>query len=224
MERLQGRWIINKTLSTGTEGILKLQGVPWALRKAVSLVTITLDVAIYPKTTTTSAETDPASTTKPPTIIDLQITATGGLPGAKELRVLDWSEQDQSDFAFGTTKHRTGLVKGNPDAAGNWYPDIEMKNDPGSDEARRFLRGEILEDGSPSTWLVRSTDPEEEAWVHTLIRSVPEKWTVEQVWGFEEIDGQLYHARRFVAVNLKGEYALGRALYKRADDCSGANN
>ncbi|KAL2846407.1 hypothetical protein BJY01DRAFT_263356 [Aspergillus pseudoustus] len=217
MDQLKGRWVIDKALSTGTEGILKLQGVPWALRKAVNLVTITLDIGIYPKTTETTQTTTP-----PPTVIEIQVTPTGGLPGTKEIRILDWSELEQTDFAFGTTKHATGFVKGSAGNLGNVYPDIEMKREAGSEKAKRFLRGEILEDGTPSKWFVPSSPAdggagEEAVWVHTFIRSVPEKWTVEQVWGFEEVDGNVCHARRFVAVDKKGDYVLGRALYKKLD-------
>ncbi|KAL2817610.1 hypothetical protein BJX63DRAFT_429655 [Aspergillus granulosus] len=217
MEQLQGRWVIDKALSTGTDDVLKLQGVPWALRKAISFVTITFDITLY---TTSNTSNEPAPMTPPATVIEIQITPTGGLPGTKEIRVLDWSEQEQTDFAFGTTRYATGFVTGKRDDKGDMYPDIVMKRKVSSEKVQRFLRGEVLEDGTASKWFLGNGlgSGEEAVWVHTFKKSVPEKWTVEQVWGFEEIDGNLYHAQRFVAVDKKGGYVLGRALYKRLDD------
>ncbi|KAJ0415816.1 hypothetical protein BJY00DRAFT_292934 [Aspergillus carlsbadensis] len=221
MEQFRGRWVIDKARSTGTDGILKLQGVPWALRKAVNMVTVTLDVTVHPGTSphATNGTGTESETTAPATatVIEIQVTATGGLAGTEERHVLDWSEQDHSDYVFGTTKHTTGLVSGKPDAKGNMYPEFEMRREVGDGKARRFLRGEILEDGTVSKWFVGGGGPEEVGWVHTFIRSVPEKWTVEQVWGFEQIDGHMCHARRFVAVDKQGEYVLGRAIYKKVE-------
>ncbi|CEN59236.1 hypothetical protein ASPCAL01688 [Aspergillus calidoustus] len=196
MEQFRGRWVIDKARSTGTDGILKLQGVPWALRKAVSVVTVTLDVTLFPKASpnATNGTATESERTPPVTGIEIQITATGGLAGTKHLHVLDWMD-DNDDV----------------------YPDIQMKREVADGKGRRFLRGEILEDGTASKWSVGDGAPEEASWVHTFIWSVPEKWTLEQVWGFEEIDGHLCHARRFVAVDKQGEYVLGRAIYKRVE-------
>jgi hypothetical protein len=149
----------------------------------VSVVTVTLDVTLFPKTspnamngTATESERTP-----PVTGIEIQITATGGLAGTKHLHVLDWSEQDHSDYVFGASKHITGLVSGTVGDNDYVYPDIQMKREVADEKGRRFLRGEILEDGTASKWSVGDGAPEEASWVHTFIWSVPEKWTLEQV-------------------------------------------
>jgi hypothetical protein len=149
----------------------------------VNLVTVTLDVTMYPKTSPNAPNgiTTETDTSPPATAMEIQVTATGGLAGTKEFHILDWSEQDHSDYVFGASKHITGLVRGKIDDNGDVYPDIQMKKEVADDKARRFLRGEILEDGTASKWSVGGGAPEQASWVHTFIQSVPEKWTVEQV-------------------------------------------
>jgi hypothetical protein len=147
------------------------------------LVAVTLDVSLYPKTSPNapSGITNESEPTPPATVMEIQVTATGGLAGTKEFHIFDWSEQDHSDYVFGASKHITGLVSVKVDDNGNVYPDIQMKREVADERARRFLRGEILEDGTASKWSVGGGLPEDAAWVHTFIQSVPEKWTVEQV-------------------------------------------
>jgi hypothetical protein len=36
-----------------------------------------------------------------------------------------------------------------------------------------------------------------------------------QIWGFEEIDGELYQTRRIVTATAKGQYVTGRQVLKR---------
>lgn len=71
--------------------------------------------------------------------------------------------------------------------------DFHMEG-PGGDADAVFLRGEKLKDGSPSQFL---DDEHVQSWVVNQDKGYG--WTAEQVWGFEEIDGQRYHTRRVVA-------------------------
>ncbi|KAL2869755.1 uncharacterized protein BJX67DRAFT_320944 [Aspergillus lucknowensis] len=234
MEHIQGRWVMDKTRSTSVDAILKLQGISWPLRKTLSLVTMYLDISMYPDDDDTATKTNDAGagTRARATVIDVYQTATGGLKGTRERRVLDWSVQKHWDYVFGSATHETGFLEGKADGQGNVYPDVEMRTTiPGDDEgakekAKRFLRGEIREDGSGSTWFIPdraqgASEGSKGVWVQTFVQSVPARWTVEQVWGFEQVDGHLYHSRRLVAVNAKGELVLGRLLYRLLEDRSG---
>jgi hypothetical protein len=84
----------NKTLSDDTDAVLTLQGIGWLTRKAVGLATITLHTKQY---------TDSDNITH----IDIDQTATGGIKGTTEIRVLNWAERDHKDYFFGHLKGRS---------------------------------------------------------------------------------------------------------------------
>jgi hypothetical protein len=77
--------------------MLALQGVPWLKRKIILLAIVTLSVKEY-----VDAENI--------THIDLDQTATGGVQGTTELRILDWSETTHEDHIFGNVKSRNRRV------------------------------------------------------------------------------------------------------------------
>ncbi|KAL2818209.1 hypothetical protein BDW59DRAFT_152162 [Aspergillus cavernicola] len=213
MEELNGLWVTEKTLSTGVDGTLKMAGLNWALRKAVGLATVRLDISIYP-------EDKDNETSSSATVIDILTTATGSLSGTREKRVSDWSPQDQKDYMFGSCQHRTCFVHaGSNDGDGdgkNTYPQFDLQTQTADEEkVRKFLRGEILEDGSSSAWSLSGVgSPDGKAvWVHTFIRNVNSGSTAEQIWGFEEINGKRYHTRRVVSSNGSGQYVMGRVVY-----------
>jgi len=79
---------MSKTLSDDTDDILKLQGVSWFKRRAISMFTLTLVVKHY---------TDEAGVEH----IDIDQTLSGGIPGMSEDRTLDWQERSESDDIFG---------------------------------------------------------------------------------------------------------------------------
>ncbi|OAX44394.1 hypothetical protein K503DRAFT_765014 [Rhizopogon vinicolor AM-OR11-026] len=85
---LSGKYIMSKTLSDDTDDILKLQGVSWFKRRAISMFTLTLVVKHY---------TDEAGVEH----IDIDQTLSGGIPGMSEDRTLDWQERSESDDIFG---------------------------------------------------------------------------------------------------------------------------
>jgi hypothetical protein len=78
----------DKSLSDDTDAMLAVQGVGWAMRKAIQWATITLHIKQY---------VDDAGTTH----IDIDQTATGGMKGTSELRALDWVPREHEDYLFG---------------------------------------------------------------------------------------------------------------------------
>lgn len=88
----------NKTLSDDTDDILKLQGVSWFKRRAISMFTLTLVVKHY---------TDDAGVEH----IDIAQTLSGGIPGTDEDRILDWEERIESDDIFGAVVAQSKRVK-----------------------------------------------------------------------------------------------------------------
>lgn len=78
----------NKSLSDSPDEILRLQGVSWFKRRAISMFTITL----YIKHTTDEAGVEH---------IDIDQTVSGGISGSSENRTLDWIERDEYDDIFG---------------------------------------------------------------------------------------------------------------------------
>ena len=77
----------NKTLSDDNDEILRLQGVGWMTRKAISIATLYLDVRHF---TEDGIEQ-----------IVIDQTITGGIKGTKEHRRFDWVERPHEDHIFG---------------------------------------------------------------------------------------------------------------------------
>ncbi|MCJ1272617.1 hypothetical protein MMC21_000403 [Puttea exsequens] len=97
LKDLNGKWVMNKTLSDDTDYILQMQGVGWFLRKAISLATITLTITEYIKDDSTH--------------VDISQVATGGVGGTTEKRILDWTYRDHEDRIFGKIKGKSRWVK-----------------------------------------------------------------------------------------------------------------
>ncbi|KAG1757738.1 hypothetical protein EDB19DRAFT_1623409 [Suillus lakei] len=97
-KNLTGKYIMNKTLSDDSDDILKLQGVSWFKRRAISMFTLTLVVNHY---------ADEAGVEH----IDIQQTLSGGISGTNEARILDWEERSQSDDVFGAVIGQSKRVK-----------------------------------------------------------------------------------------------------------------
>ncbi|KAI9368484.1 hypothetical protein BJX61DRAFT_546496 [Aspergillus egyptiacus] len=204
MEALNGNWVMEKSLSTGVDAIFKLQGVSWPLRKALSLATGYTDISVHPQ----NEETDLAGT-----VIESTQTATGGLAGAQERRVLDWAPEDHKDYVFGRVQNQNRAVFGSDGPC----PELEVQLETSDEKVKKFLRGEVLEDGSASAGFVLEGPSEKrrDVWVHAVGRNDDNGWTSEQVWGFEEINGQRCHTRRVVVMNKKGQIAMARIVFSR---------
>ncbi|KAI9850731.1 MAG: hypothetical protein M1830_006964 [Pleopsidium flavum] len=104
------------------------------------------------------------------THIDIAQTATGGISGTTERRTLDWEVRGHKDGIFGEVRGKSRWV--------------------GLGELEKGGMEEFLRTG----W----TDEGGGAVVQSWVESVGGGWTAEQVWGFEEIEGERYHARHVI--------------------------
>ncbi|KAL2148149.1 hypothetical protein VTH82DRAFT_8736 [Thermothelomyces myriococcoides] len=166
---LNGKWIMNKTLSSNIEPGLALQGVGWVTRKAVSMATLTLTVKQF--VAPPSPPSDPAN--PPVTHIEIEQTGTGGIKGSTEKRCLDDTFRDHSDWLFGHVRGKSYFLK--PE-------DI-------SDE---FLRSGWLEGDD------EKKGPNGETHIISYVESYDNGWTATQIWGFKIIEGVRRYVRNVV--------------------------
>lgn len=93
---------------------MRLQGVGWLTRKAASAGTLTLAVKQYK---------DEAGVEH----IEIDQTLTGGIPGQREERTLDWEPRERADAVFGHVFGRTRRANldelENPFLKKDWLPD-----------------------------------------------------------------------------------------------------
>ncbi|CAL5874555.1 uncharacterized protein PFLUO_LOCUS8851 [Penicillium psychrofluorescens] len=213
IKNLNGEWVMDATLSDPADPILALQGMSWFLRKALPYATVTLHVHSY-------ADPDPAK--KGVYHIDIDQVITGGITGSSEHRVLDWEDREHVDNIFGTLSGRSRMLRGT-EVEGTVRPAIEFQTNVGDPEAdarvQKFLRGETLLDGSKAEgFLVDDNDEGAEfgegkgLWAQSFVVNEEYKWTAEQIWGFEIVNGERRHTRR-VAVAKEGQVELARLVY-----------
>ncbi|PYH81831.1 hypothetical protein BO82DRAFT_374491 [Aspergillus uvarum CBS 121591] len=212
IELLKGNWVMNKELTGDTDPILKLQKVPWLLRRALAAVTIHLKISGF-------LAPSPLGE-KPLPNFDFIQTATGGLVGTTEKRTLNWEVQAHADYIFGSVQHQSHFIRGTTDARGYIRPEFEMQTSVNSAEIKQFLRGEIMLDGSESPgFLLASPNSRGDGkdrmdiWIHTFERNLQSGWTAEQIWGFESIGATRYFCRRVVAASIEGRYKGARLVY-----------
>lgn len=157
--------------------MLELQGVPWLKRKIILLATVTLSVKEY---------VDDNKITH----IDLDQTATGGIQGTTELRILNWSEKSHEDHIFGTLKSQN-----------RWVADLKTCESGKGGPLHPFLT---------EGWLEEKVGPNGEGWVQNWVVNEEKEWTAEQIWGFSMINRQRYKTRKIVVT--KGETVLPLTL------------
>ncbi|KAJ5391444.1 hypothetical protein N7509_006934 [Penicillium cosmopolitanum] len=205
VKNLSGQWVMDATLSNPTDPILSLQGVGWFLRKALPYATVTLHVHEYAD----SADSKVYH-------IDVDQVITGGITGTKEARTLDWTSREHTDNIFGAVSGKSRHFRGE-----KGRPAIEFQTSVANpeDEAKiqKFLRGEILADGSASDGFIIDNEGEEFGegeglFVQSFVESKDNGWTAEQIWGFEIVDGERRHTRR-VAVVKNSQVELARLVY-----------
>lgn len=213
IKNLNGSWIIDKSISTPTENVLKLQGLGWVLRKAIGVATITLHIHTY-------SDTEDAKILH----VDIDQTVTGGIKGTTEIRVTDGKERDHKDHIFGNNKGQSFLTRGAKGEDGKVRPKFEVRSKVGNeaDDAKvaKFLRGEISTDGSASEGFVVDDEGEEYGegeglYLQSWVTNLDSGWTAEQIWGFEIVNGERRHARR-IAVVKDGQYELAHLIYSYA--------
>ncbi|KAL1964337.1 hypothetical protein VTN77DRAFT_7022 [Rasamsonia byssochlamydoides] len=214
IQDLNGIWVMDKSNSTDPDAILQLQGISWIVRKAIQFATVTLHVTQY-------TETDP-ETSKPIVKIDINQVTTGGLSGTTEKRVLTWTEHEHRDHIFGTVVGKSRFFRGAKGADGKVRPNIDVQTDVKDEKVHRFLRGEILADGTEvEGFLVEEPKDVDDLglgegeglWLQSFVRNVDSGWTAEQIWGFEIINGERRYTRRIAVADKNGKYQLGRMVY-----------
>jgi hypothetical protein len=153
--------------------------VPWLIRKAFGFATIYLQILQYP--------IKDSEASQPSTKIDFIQTATGGLAGTTEERVLDWEIGHHTDYFYGTVTGQSQFIQGSIGKDGSIRPKFELQTATQSAEIKQFLRGEIDLDWTKSQgFLVEEQDGTSEIqtpglWVHTFERNEKLGWTAEQV-------------------------------------------
>ncbi|GAB1192754.1 hypothetical protein APSETT444_001950 [Aspergillus pseudonomiae] len=172
IRNLNGNWIMNKGLTGETDHILKLQGISWLLRKAMTVATLHINITTYG---TTERETG-----EPVTNIDFNQSTAGKLAGTTEKRTLTWEPKEHKDYIFGEVQGRSQFVLGSADKDGHIRPEFELQSDvDDAQEVKRFLRGETLLDSREEAGFI--CEESNGVWVHTFERSVSSGWTAEQV-------------------------------------------
>ncbi|KAI0800864.1 hypothetical protein C8Q74DRAFT_450529 [Fomes fomentarius] len=172
---ISGKFTMNKTLSDDSDEILRLQGVSWFTRKAISLATIYVTIKHYKDENGVEH-------------IEADQTLTGGIKGTNEHRILDWTERTHEDHVFGPVLSKSRRVK---------LEEVE----------REWLKKDWLLDESLPDGLI----------IYTTAKSDTEKsgttWTSEQVWGFEQVNGEKRYTRHVYFEGPKGEIVTIRLVY-----------
>jgi hypothetical protein len=119
-----------------------------------------------------------------------QLISPGGLKN-RESRILNWEESMNDDDTFGLMKGRSKWV--------------------GEGDVEWGTLDEWLREG----WLVEGRDGllmggKEQEWILTTARNVKNAWSIEGVWGFQEIGGERYYCRKLVT--RKGDVVLRTRL------------
>ncbi|KAL5121344.1 hypothetical protein ACEQ8H_000812 [Pleosporales sp. CAS-2024a] len=169
IKNLQGKWIMNKTLSDSPDPVLALQGVNWLTRKAIGLTTVTQHLRQL------SADGEAASTE-----IVVEQFGTAGVQGTTERRTMDWRDRRHEDWLFGTLVGRAR------------YSTLEALV-----REAQAKGGEEMEDANylVDAW---SQETEQGEMVESFADNEAAKWTAWQVWGFADINGERRLTRRFV--------------------------
>ncbi|KAL1952783.1 hypothetical protein VTO42DRAFT_4260 [Malbranchea cinnamomea] len=202
MRDLSGKWQMDYDLSDDWAAVFELQNISWLVRKAIALATVTLDIKQY---------TDDDGVVH----IDIDQILTGGINGSQEKRTADWNERHHTDHIFGHVIGQSRLIKAKPDGKGSHFrPDLEVQTNVGVPEedelVGKFLRSEILKDGTETEGFVAGAD---DVFLQSWVRSVDNGWTAEQIWGFENVNGERRHTRR-VVVAKEGQVQKVRLVYK----------
>ncbi|KAL5044130.1 hypothetical protein BDW71DRAFT_209540 [Aspergillus fruticulosus] len=187
---LTGDWVIDKSKSTNIDGALKLQGIGWLRRKAVTSGTITLKTAHI---------IDAHSGKQPVARLMMQQGLRGIFPGVEQTRPLDWSAHEQVDAVSGAAiTVRSRYVRGVEDGDGSRVKPVlrvetSAAGDQGKADNEAFLGAAVS---------VPEFDGEEaraKAFVQDYIVCESGGWTAEQIWAVERLDGGLFLTCRAVA-------------------------
>lgn len=96
-KNLSGVFVSDKQSSDSTDELLRLQGMSWYKRRAVSMFNLTLSIKHY---------TDDDGVEH----IDADQKLSGGIPGGSDNHILDWQERSCNDDVFGPLIYKTRRV------------------------------------------------------------------------------------------------------------------
>ncbi|KAL4793758.1 hypothetical protein BDV19DRAFT_390959 [Aspergillus venezuelensis] len=209
LKTLKGSWTLDKSVSDSSDSILRLQGVSWLTRKAISAATLTLHF--------TSSTIETENGTEIPQLTMRQ-TLTGGIPGSTEERIMDWKERLRSNHVYGDILSKSKLVRGVVFVGGSVKPEIEVqssvKDEKTAEKIKEFLSGgnTHLTAANEGGEVEKSLEYED-LYMHDFGRSEKAGWTAEQIWALETINSQPYLTRRIAAARGE-EVELARLVYK----------
>ncbi|KAL5336929.1 hypothetical protein BJX70DRAFT_400108 [Aspergillus crustosus] len=221
LQELNGVWVLEKHLSSNIPSILKLQRIPFLLRKAITSPSTPIHLHI------TTYKTLSQDTTEPKIHLD-HVQRTPGLglgliPVIEDKRVLDWVEGLHEDVVFGKVRTRSRLVFGS-DRSGVGV--CLAVGEGREEEVGKFLRGDVGVDcnGAPVVGCNNGSQGETGAegedegngtfWVQTLEINDKAGWSAETIWGYEVVNGERHLTSRVMVVDRKGNYQLGRCVFR----------
>ncbi|KAL9067205.1 MAG: hypothetical protein Q9157_006881 [Trypethelium eluteriae] len=138
-----------------------------------------------------SVHLDVKVTTGESGVVTIDIDQRAGPKSTNEKRNTDYQWRDHYDLLFGNVKGRTRLIK--------W--------DEVDDEELRKAWGQG--EGDMHGW---KKFPEDQELLHSHVESTDSDWIADQVWGFDEIDGEKRHVR--ITVIRKGDaHTSGKLVY-----------
>ncbi|KAL2854090.1 hypothetical protein BJX68DRAFT_264836 [Aspergillus pseudodeflectus] len=205
---LNGDWTIDKSKTENLDGALKLQGIGWLRRKAVSSGTITLKITqttTTPDTTAAAAASNGSTGTTEPVKLMMQQGLRGIFPGVEQTRSLDWTEHDHVDAVSGAAiTVQSRFVDGIRGADGRVRPDLAVETAVRKSEVAEYLGAgvEVVGVGEHENGHVV-----ERAFVQDFISGGAEGWTAEQIWAVERIGEE-------VRLTCKAVAAKGSAIEK----------
>ncbi|KAL4907108.1 hypothetical protein BDW74DRAFT_189671 [Aspergillus multicolor] len=181
IRNLTGDWAIDKSKSKNIDGALKLQGIGWLRRKAVTSGTITLK---------TTYDTNSNS-------LMMQQGLRGIFPGVEQTRLLDWSEHEHVDAVSGAAiKVRSRFVRGVVEGE-KVKPVLQVEtNTAKKAEVETYLTAAV---SIPVPAGQVGDGDEEKSFVQDFIVCEGGGWTAEQIWAVEKIGDGLFLTCRAVA-------------------------
>ncbi|KAL4886605.1 hypothetical protein BJY04DRAFT_213364 [Aspergillus karnatakaensis] len=193
---LTGDWVIDKSKTENLDAALKLQGISWLRRKAVTSGTITLKIT---------------QTTTPDPSLMMQQGLRSIFPGVEQTRSLDWSEHEHVDAVSGAAiKVKSRFVAGTS-TGGKVKPVLTVQTGGAVDVAsiEGYLTSEADGSGSGGLDLQR-------AFVQDFIWCEEGGWSAEQVWAIERDGDDVFLFCRAVAV--KGSEVEKACLVYRLEE------
>ncbi|KAH7027363.1 uncharacterized protein B0I36DRAFT_326949 [Microdochium trichocladiopsis] len=187
---LNGKWMLNKTLSTDTDKALALQGIGFFIRKSIGLATIYVDINQYD-----GPPTPPNTSTENVVHID-SLQSASKLTSTQENRCVDGESRPHGDWLFGNCKAFSKLVT--EEDVKTWV--VEK-------------HGAFMGEG----WLTgpeEATGPNGALHLYNSVENVDPKggWTAAQIWGFQTIDGERRYVRH-VVVEKGGQVETIKMVY-----------